>query len=60
MKFKLDQEAAALRDEYEARIAKSLADSYARVAVGCKSYLDSHDLDVVVAVPGESRCAGAR
>jgi Skp family chaperone for outer membrane proteins len=47
MKFKLDQEAAALRDEFEARVAKSLADSYARVAVACKSYLDSHDLDVV-------------
>jgi Skp family chaperone for outer membrane proteins len=48
LKFKLDQEAQALNDEFEARVARSLSEAHARVVAACKGYLESHDLDLIV------------
>lgn len=47
-KFELEQEQAMLQDEFERRVARSLADGHARVAVACKTYLETHDLDAVL------------
>jgi len=46
--FKLNQEAKALSEEFDARVARSLSDAHARVAKASKSYLESHDLDVIL------------
>jgi Skp family chaperone for outer membrane proteins len=48
LKAQLDVEASALKEERELRIAKSLSDSHARVVAACKSYLETHDLDLIV------------
>ena len=48
LKANLDIRASALKDERESRIARSLSDSHARVVAACKSYLETHDLDLIV------------
>lgn len=48
LKSNLDLEASSLKEEQEARIARMLSDCHARVVAACKSYLDGHDLDLIV------------
>jgi len=47
-KFQLEQEQESLQDEFGRRVAKSLADSHARVTAATKTYLESRDLDAVL------------
>lgn len=48
LKANFDIRAASLKDEFEQRVARSLSDSHARVVAACKTYLEGHDLDLIV------------
>jgi Skp family chaperone for outer membrane proteins len=46
--FKLTQKAKGLDEEFDAKVARSLIDAHARVAAACKTYLEGHDLDLIL------------
>ncbi len=47
-KFEIENEANSLEEEFQRRVARSLADAHARVAAACRTYLDANDLDAVL------------
>ncbi|MSR45615.1 MAG: hypothetical protein EXS13_00855 [Planctomycetes bacterium] len=47
-KARLELEQDSLREEFERKMARSLCESHARVATATKTYLETHDLDVVL------------
>jgi Skp family chaperone for outer membrane proteins len=46
--FKLSQKAKGLDEEFDAKVARSLIDAHARVVAACKTYLEGHDLDMIL------------
>lgn len=47
-KSALEIEQDSLQDEFDRKVAKSLADAHARVTAATRSYLEAHDLDAVL------------
>lgn len=48
LKANFDVRAASLKEERDARIGRMLADAHARITAACKSYLEGHDLDLIL------------
>ena len=48
MKFELENDVDGLNDEFEGRVARSIADAHARVVAACRAYAEAHDLDAIL------------